>query len=237
MDWLEEAARNGTYALEIAVFRAVPFLAVVLIGRRSKAWSKLSWTAAFLSSLVACVALDEEYIVSLSGLALVYLYFFFAALAFYYALWPSALSNRIKKESLLLSLVALFWIIPSKVFEKSAPDEAVVLGFNVLLSSYSIYLDGSQGGKRPSLSASLFFLLVNPVLVFTHRGRKAEGSRGRLQGAARVLLGVCTIFAGVFLFKLLGRHVTGRKLASGLAQLSVYAPAALAYFFAFYWTH
>lgn len=85
---------------------------------------------------------------------------------------------------------ALYVLIPALAIPTPAIIATVVVGWEAMLSAFSYWLDAGRG-PAPSRRDSLFFIIVNPCLVYPERGEKI----GRLslfsrQALPRVGLGV-----------------------------------------------
>lgn len=97
--------------------------------------------------------------------------------------------------NLLLLCAAAFVLAPGILEESGARSLGVALGWEYMLSTYSILKDGySRTPRVPDTSEHLYFVLVNPVVVFPLR-RRPVGGPARL-GLLRSTFGVLQLVAG-----------------------------------------
>jgi hypothetical protein len=119
-------------------------------------------------------------------LLLAYLYFLGAGWAAY-ELLPFARARALW----LGTVVALFWVVPAVAVHPS-PSIFLTLGWDFTLAAYSYGVDTRSAQDR-SLRDFLFFVLVNPVLVYRNRGRRVTDPRLDAIGSARFLLGAAVM--------------------------------------------
>jgi MBOAT membrane-bound O-acyltransferase family protein len=136
-------------------------------------------------------------------------------------------------------LFAVLLLLPGFALPGVAIFAFMVVGWELLLSSYSYCVETSRAGTpQPTLKDCLFFLLVNPTLVYTARGTAVEGPSG-LGGLARAGAGAALMFVNVALLRPLTLSMRSATALRWLPAGSV--PALLAYgvghFFTFYWAH
>jgi len=74
-----------------------------------------------------------------------------------------------------IALVALF--LPSALWPFSAAATFLALGFDVLLKGYSFCTDTERSDQLISVPDFLFFMLVDPSLVYAERARRAPHDR------------------------------------------------------------
>jgi hypothetical protein len=90
-------------------------------------------------------------------------------------------------------------VVPALLGPGVALAALLAFGWDVMLSAHSYGVEVARGQERPRLCACLFFLLVNPALVFTARGGVlAEPARPAIAGG-RLLLGLVAFCGGVTL--------------------------------------
>jgi hypothetical protein len=98
-----------------------------------------------------------------------------------------------------LIAASLFWVLPVVAF-RPAPTTLLLLTWDYTLAAYSYGVD-TKGKPVPSRTAFLFFLLVNPALVYRHRGERVAPAGLNARGLARVLAGVVAIVLSLGVFR------------------------------------
>jgi hypothetical protein len=168
----------------IVIVRAMPMVAWLLVGRRA-----LLPKALLCLALVLGAANHPGFFPSLLP-ALVTLGYF-AVLAVGFHRLPEIFRKRqLGKDSLIIGSAALSLIVPAILIPPPMRLAVIVAGFEFTLKAYSYTIEVSRTplADRPRLGESMFFLLVNPVLVYADRGHPIEN--GTIQGLRRALLGV-----------------------------------------------
>ena len=186
----------------IVAFRLLPFLAYVAFARSLSLRPRFVIVASFL----ACVALvfvlggDLSEILVRGPLALAY--FAVVSLAVY-ELKPRVQSGKLRRLALLAFLALLFVALPELALRSPVLLVTIVVGWESMLSAYSYCVDGEHGAERASRGGCLFFILVNPCLVYADRGRRVAESAfpwrsiGRVLSGALVWVGQCGIQAAL----------------------------------------
>jgi hypothetical protein len=121
-------------------------------------------------------------------LLLAYAYFTAAAWAAFQLSTPSR--SRLAWFGIVL---VLFWICPV-IAIKPMPAAFLVVGWEFLLAAYSYHADTARAPNR-AFGDFLFFLLVNPALVYRNRGAEIGSPAFRPFGAARIALGIVAVFS------------------------------------------
>ena len=88
--------------------------------------------------------------------------------------------------------------MPAIVYPSPRALPTIGIGFEAALSAYSYGVDAQRRPSPPTRGDCLFFILVNPCLVYPERGRMFEDGSGSVRGAARVVLGAATWIAQLF---------------------------------------
>jgi D-alanyl-lipoteichoic acid acyltransferase DltB (MBOAT superfamily) len=112
--------------------------------------------------------------------------------------------------------LVLFWVFPVVAIR---PISAVILvvGWDCILAAYSYHVD-TQKQRDRSLRDFLFFLLVNPALVYRNRGRRDASPSLDIGGLLRVALGLFAMFFSVGLLAALhSQALTLRNTQGGIA--------------------
>ena len=106
------------------------------------------------------------------------------------------------------------------------------LGWEVSLAAYSYLIDGRSEGRLPNLADGLFFLVVNPTLVFTERGHRTRAPGWNARGALRIGLGLLVSYLGIAL-TFVDFRPTG-PLWAGLSGYALFLAQGLVFFVARY---
>lgn len=172
--------------LIIFAFRALPFAAFGLctktLGWRVRLFSSATFVAVVLLSHPA----RRHWL--LIALVLGALVYFAAASTVVYFL-ATRLQQRPRWCAFATSAFA-YVLLPALVVESGAVLLVVLMGWSYMLASYSYYVDVASDEGRTDLGECLFFILVNPTIVFRERGIRV--SRPRIGGVAlaRVSVGL-----------------------------------------------
>jgi hypothetical protein len=114
---------------------------------------------------------------------------------------------------------------------------ALVLGWDLMLSAYSYCVETSKASNDPPLGACWFFLLVNPALVYTQRGRQVGEPAIHTRSLARCGAGMLSLFAATAF--LLPMHTLLKKSAwtssSGPRQIATLLGVGAVRFLIEYW--
>jgi hypothetical protein len=112
---------------------------------------------------------------------------------------------RVTKPALFGSCALSFMLVPGLVLPAASLKPVLAIGFEMMLSTFSFVVEARQTVRRPARSDAMFFLVVNPTLVYAERGRKLElAAYGR--GVARIAAGIAGL-AGTYLLARAFVHV------------------------------
>jgi hypothetical protein len=113
-----------------------------------------------------------------------------------------------------------------------------MLGWELTMSSYSYCVETSRGATVASLRECLFFLFVNPTLVYTVRGRPLSGPGG-YRGLARACVGAAVMLFDFEVLIPMARNLRHTSPLSWLqaGALQTLALCGLVQFFAVYAAH
>lgn len=185
---------------QILVLRCLPFSAWALLARHASRLSRIAWALA-LSMLGIATFLTDEASARHAGLLGLYACTYVSA-----GYVTCLLRRRVDAGELdgatLFVLLAFVWMVtPVWLWGRWGETAAQALGWERCLSAYSFC---TQAHRTPGLSRreSLFFLLVNPVLVFSERGSARAAGTPWLPGLLRALWGVACLLAGLSLWSL-----------------------------------
>jgi hypothetical protein len=218
-----DAARGvGT----IVCFRSLPVIGFVAVTRTVRLGPKLLVVSLFAA---ACVALRAWTLERAAALALAYGYF--AALA---ALMPGAVRwlrrGRVTRGALFAGCAAAFLGLPCLFAPAAVRALVIVLGWDFQLASYSYCVEKARAREEASRAEGLFFVLVNPSLVYVHCGTRVGPPALRARGVWRGLLGVTVLFAASAVLTPLCRALGDRAVASPALGSSLLAWTLFGFF-------
>jgi hypothetical protein len=210
----------------VVAFRAFPVAAFALCKR------EVSGTAKLLLASV-CVAMgwafDLAHRLPLVCLSATYVYFLVVGAGVPVAArWLRA--GRMTAAATFVCCAGAFFVIPAATWPPIAKTLTLVVGWDVMLSAYSYCVEAMKRdeGDDPPLSDCLFFLLVNPALVYAQRGERIGAPRVDPRGIVRALLGVATTFA-VSALLVPSFVLAHERLLGAEGDLATFLPCAVAY--------
>jgi hypothetical protein len=195
----------------ILTFRLLPFAGVVALSE------EYSWrTRIIVPALYAPVAVVAAKHGATPFYWLVLAYVYFAAAGWLaHEILPSVRSNAVWFGAVSM----LFWILPTAALHP-LPRTFLLLGWDCMLAAYSYGVDTRNRPDR-SLRNFLFFLLVNPALVYRHRGVRLQAASVDTAALARIGLGVCAVFLSSGALEFFRNVAVGRFAAGGLDAAGV----------------
>jgi hypothetical protein len=227
---------GGTVAV-VLTQRLLPFvLCLAIRPRGAPVIRRVMWASAWAASAAAgwwCGAT-----ISLALVA--------AASAYYVALglcihplsaWMAA--GLVTRSGALALLFFFCLLLPGLASSEAGLNTFLFLGWDLAMSGYSYVVETSRrGAVRPPLGDCLFFLLVNPTVVYTARGREVPGPIA-IAGTSRVLGGIGLLLLNVAVLRSLAAWLHAAKpLASLPAGVALGATAfAFARFIEIYAAH
>ena len=168
-----------------AVFRAAPIAGYAVLARAVRVRDKC---AAALALAFLGYAADME-VQALEGMALAYAYFVVVSLALP-ALARGVRAGALTNGGAFAVLALAFLAVPAVAWPDAAKAMTLVVGWDLVLSGYSLCIEAAKAESAPPIGECLFFLLVNPALVYTLRGRRLGPPRLDPRGAGRALAGL-----------------------------------------------
>ncbi len=186
----EHLVRSFQLVFALAVFRLFPFFVYVLTCNYISALIKLLYGSIFLFLAVFAYAdrLIEVYTV-LGG----YGYYAFVCLGvFLFSRRTSQIMAT--RAAVFIGCAVLFLVVPAAVVRNIPVSIILIIGWDLMLSSYSYCVDTQKLHTRPSLRDCLFFLLVNPTLVYAERGQPINGPKFGFRALLRIALGLMAFF-------------------------------------------
>jgi hypothetical protein len=193
----------------IACFRALPFLGFAIL-TGTIAFSRRLAAGAALAAIVAFCSITR----ALPVLELCLAYFYFAVVgSSARAIVRYLRAGRITPPALFVVSTSCFLLLPAVLLRELGRFEVLILGWDFVLKFYSYCLEKAKSREEPVLSECLFFLLVNPLLVYSHRGTAVRMASPKLAGALRVAAGLMTLLAGMVLLRAAYTLATAGALA------------------------
>jgi hypothetical protein len=180
--------------LALVLLRSAPFVGYLVVSRSAR-WSLRVGAAGAVA--VVAVAVHRVRPDALSDLVAAPLLFAYLAAGAVFIHWLGPRLGRVavRRGALLLIAALLFVVAPSVCLHRPGVTVLVVLGWEMTLSAHSYGVDTVGRGARATLGEGLFFLLVNPTVVYRESGSR-EGSPGvgweaalRIAGGTLAILG------------------------------------------------
>jgi hypothetical protein len=190
LDWLRESFLQGAERLPgILAFRLTPFVGFVAVSHRFAWPAKVVVVVSY--AFVAALA-TRAGSTPLAWLVLPYLYFAGAG----WLVYEVSPTFRSRPAWFVLSLL-LFWVLPVAAV-RLVPRTFLIIGWELMLAAYSYQVDTARRQDR-SLREFLFFLLVNPALVYRDRGARVT-SPSSAKGFGRMVAGILVMLLSVGVF-------------------------------------
>jgi hypothetical protein len=199
----------------IAAFRGLPFLGYAILARRTHRLTKLVAAAALFA--VVWVA-GVTRVLPMLELCVAYVYFALAGSAAL-PMVTYLRAGRVTRPALFVVSVSAFLVIPAIALREVGRPEVLILGWDLVLAWYSYCVEKAKTREPTPLSDCLFFLLVNPVLVYPQRGTELAAPGWSLWGVMRISAGLLTLFASMVLLQI-ARGTFGTPGKSGLETAS-----------------
>ncbi len=174
-------------------FRALPVVGFVVLTKQLGLGRKVLVAAAF-----AALTLSLR-VWRLSPLAPLFLaYGWFIACSMIVPLGGRLLHEAVvTRGGLFAASASAFFVLPALLLPTGSKATVLVLGWDLMLSAYSFCVESAVGGEVPSRADCLFFLLVNPSLVYTRRGERIGPPGLSLRGALRAAIGLAMMAAAI----------------------------------------
>ena len=179
----------------LLLFRITPFVgwAVISTDLTIPTRALLASAAAVCIGSIYLWANSELLVTTLAGI-LAGTYFTILAAAVY-LMPPQLARGNIRKDFVFISCAVMSLLLPGMLMRGELRQSVVVLGFEFLLSAYSYVVDPDNArGTRPrTFRDCVFFLVVNPALVYSERGVRISAPSFQLNAMARIVLGLVAI--------------------------------------------
>jgi D-alanyl-lipoteichoic acid acyltransferase DltB (MBOAT superfamily) len=197
------AASSGALAL-----RFFPLACVALVDRSRRLGGRVVVVAAYL-----CIVVAAHFLNGSSPLWMIALGFLYDALVVCCIYWLGRLlrARRVTHGLVFVFAASAFLLFPAIVVPGAG---LVALGWSMMLSSYSYCMDTRNRPVEPTLRECAFFILVNPVLVFSMRGTRVDEHRLSLASLVRAALGMLVFCASIVAVQPLASYAAGVRQAS-----------------------
>lgn len=121
--------------------------------------------------------------------------YFMALSIIFHGLRKLVQSGQVGKISVLLASAIAFQLVPALLFRGPGAATTHVIGWELMLAAFSYVVDAARPGEEPQLADGLFFLLINPVLVFAERGHRLDTARVDRRALTYLALGMGGLIA------------------------------------------
>lgn len=195
MQTLKELFDAATPLVVLCSIRFVPTLAYV-IATPTIRWLPKALVVAALAPLLIGTTLRFGPVVGYTVAGVLH---YVASTCVLYCLIAWLRSGRITRGALLTLAAALYLFLPALVAPGIAPSSFLILGFEAVFSIYSYCVEHSKRSGAPRLGECLFFVLVDPTLVYVECSRRVAAPALHGAGLLRLTWGVLGLVAGQIL--------------------------------------
>jgi len=185
-----------TAGLAVAGFRATPFAAWCALSSRPSRPGKAASLAAYAALIFALWRLSPETTAELAWVPLGLIYFGFLAAGIWWA--RPLLSGSLGTFLLVLGLPIVFFVIPARTFLTVDLRITAIMGWEMAFAAYSYC--SSNESRSATLRQAMFFLLIDPSLVYRDRaqpGRRRPGWSARRVLGGAVLVSLQQVLVGL----------------------------------------
>jgi hypothetical protein len=134
-------------------------------------YTRLVWFTSFLAATVVLGIVRATFIAECVVAALAFTGFAVGAM-FLYCVAPICKRLSVGREIFLAALVIIYLVVPKIVLGLFGSAHLLVVGWLLMFSTYSYFVDAS----KPELGQYLFFLFVDPSLVYPLRAKCTSSS-------------------------------------------------------------
>ena len=233
------ALRAAFVHVEQLLSQSLPLLGYAVAAATSRR-SRAAWLIAPSALLLGLVALRPDYVRDLLA-SLVGLTYYFCASVVAYRLQPAAATGKISKDALFCLLFVAFVALPTLLFRAIGIVPLLTIGWLLVFSTYSYCVDAPSGRAAPTFGGFLFFVFLDPSLVYPERARKPSSSVQSTPAAKAPLLrlftGYCmAVVGGALIDSAPGLVlVTPAGATSGAAHYTNTVINGFGLIFALYW--
>lgn len=181
----------ATAFMDVSFFRLLPFLAYVLVAGRAGSRQKLMAAGLVAVLATACVLCS----VGMERLACAAAATGYVAVSAF-AVHRLALAHArgsITRPALGVLFVFAYLVGPGLALPPQVNAYFLALGWEVALAAYSYVLESPRRPERSNVFECGFFLVANPLLVYTPRERLRVEPTEHARGLRRALLGLAVM--------------------------------------------
>ncbi len=173
----------------VALFRSFPFVFCACMSPGATLRFRAVVVTCFVVVAVAVFMLHVDTARSLSWAPAVYVYFLVVAVVMHNVCGIISASAARRGAVLFIASVLCIALPATGLRGTWSVVPMLVVGWEMMLSAHSYAVDTKVGGLRPDLSDGIFFLLVNPTIVYVERGERLGPPRGDVFAVARMATG------------------------------------------------
>ena len=175
--------------VSLALFRAIPMLCYLAASPRVRWRSRLALVLTFGCVTALTMRVDPTLARFLAGVAVAFAYLVAAALLVFW-LAPRLPLRALRLGAVLGAAALLFVLLPAFLGRGWLPAGGIIVGWETMLSAHSYFVDTAIRGQPRCWRDYLFFLFVNPTVVFRESGSRVSEPRLDLAGILRIVLGM-----------------------------------------------
>lgn len=180
----------------VVAFRFLPYVVTALWAAGTTLSTRVWLLSGYGLVWAAAVHVDPDYLRTFSQILGCFgLYAIGAAAVF--RLRRHVAEGELRGPVLLILCLGLFCILPVQIWPALARCPAQALGWELALSAYSYCYECARTRREPAFHACLFFILVNPLLVFPEREHLPAPFTWSRSSLARCAQGVISIGLGL----------------------------------------
>ncbi len=237
MQWVDEAVTLDALVgvAKVFCFRAVPVSVWVTL-RSGTLW-RVRVGAGLVTAAIVAASVRWQ-LVPITSIAFAYGYFGLSSCCLL-PLVSMLREWRASSGAVFAICAAVFLVAPGLYASPVAKVPIALLGWDLMLSGYSYCIERSKAlapVKLSELEEYLFFMLVNPVLVYTNRGCRSAERLPNVRAFGRTAVGFLEVFLASAVFVPLGAFLLRRigPTWGGIHRGGELAGIAFAGFFAEY---
>jgi len=182
--------RQAPSAVGTLVFRSLPFVVYAAISGRTRWRFRVGTVAAFACLVIAANRLRSGLVGDLIWAPAVFVYFVLCAAVVHW-LCGVLPARSLRAGAMLFVAATLFVVVPALSIRSAGVDAIIVVGWEASLSAHSYAVDTIRG--RPKLRDALFFLLVNPSVIYAESHKRIAEPGDDARSILRVARGAVTM--------------------------------------------
>lgn len=194
--------------------------------------------ASWLASAIVCIAtlqvLNASFVSDLVGACAAFMYYLAAAAAVFQLHEPVA-KGRIGKDSLFCIALLAYVALPTLIFRSTGLIAALVIGWFLVLSSYSYCVDIGRQRYAASFRDFLFFTFIDPALSLPERSTRAAARIEWRNVASRAFVSMLLVTLGQSLLTLLPMVADAARLERAVGTYGATMIRGIGVFVAIYW--